>query len=759
MLLANCHSRTSPSDGCRALDLQGFRMASTILTEAPTTATLALRFPADEGGGLLPLRASTTTVGSGLRCDLRVSGIEIKPLHCVIHREAEGFVAHRWAESTLLNGKGFHRSTLQLGDELTLGRLRLQVVAAPAPVQEPQSWQEAPKAVGGAHGNQWASEPAATDTNSLRQVRAHLKARIRRLVGALRDSRRREQLIAREIAQLVEQVHASEQVAAAEQQAIRPLRDELTAAIGERDSAQRQLAELELQLLQVRDELATLANSSMPTADPSILELVPAAEPVSSPVPQDSFEQSFVVEVDAESELPSPGPMKEPTWNLASEPAESAPDNVGHDVSPAMVEREAEATIDWQLGPMPDSEPTGHVTQLGTGNETITFDWGVPSTPSSKSDTKSLWDIETTVSPASDVTPDTPWGSLTPGVDEPTAGSISETPAANSPAVEFDTPAAIVEVQNGDAPAETGEWSVRSATEPVGGAGIWTSVAETPDPITTVEPVDAIAEPILPTVQAGEPATVEESESSLPPADAPSSSVLNSLMQSASHVRSDDSAADGGSFYQRYAHLLEESDEAPEPQRPKISPAPATPSVMPEEEHSIEDYMAQMMERLRGTPEAKPFASTPVPSLDSAPSAVVTAPAPIAEVPPPAPVDPLMDLSELRRGARPTDSHNIGALRELANESTRSAIVVSQSRLHRERLLANVAVAAIAAACGGYLCATSSAPLSLQMAGGAIASITAVVWGGRTVASLFGLLVLRVPKRPSGPPALADDIE
>jgi uncharacterized coiled-coil DUF342 family protein len=94
---------------------------------------LNLRFRAD--GRLVELPLGKTTIGSSLRCDLRIERPGVAPVHCLIVRGAEGLTVRRWAVDTRLNGVPFDESELSVGDCLSIGHVELDVIGPQATKQ------------------------------------------------------------------------------------------------------------------------------------------------------------------------------------------------------------------------------------------------------------------------------------------------------------------------------------------------------------------------------------------------------------------------------------------------------------------------------------------------------------------------------------------------------------------------------------------------------------------------------------------------
>jgi hypothetical protein len=183
------------------------------------------------------------------------------------------------------------------------------------------------------------------------------------------------------------------------------------------------------------------------------------------------------------------------------------------------------------------------------------------------------------------------------------------------------------------------------------------------------------------------------------------------------------------SFIERFAHLVPEEDEPI--QRPAaIAAVPTAPAS--DDDDSIDDYMRKLMQRVRG---ASANEENPVPARKPTLAAMVSETAdedrhesaqtqPVEA--PPAKQEMLRDLSELRRGPAPEQMTNMGALRQLANQSARHAIDVAASRQSREKATMRLAVSVISVAVGTLASIVSPSPLDLQFIGG----FTSVVIGG-----------------------------
>ena len=95
----------------------------------PTTGQLTLEI--DRGEGALQtvhMRNAKCSIGSDPRCEIRIRGEGIRPVHCVILRSHDRTIVRRWAGNTWLNGRPFDDTTLRRGDELRLANVRIHVV-------------------------------------------------------------------------------------------------------------------------------------------------------------------------------------------------------------------------------------------------------------------------------------------------------------------------------------------------------------------------------------------------------------------------------------------------------------------------------------------------------------------------------------------------------------------------------------------------------------------------------------------------------
>jgi len=81
-------------------------------------------------GQIVRLRSPKCTIGSGPRCTLRLRADGVQPVHCLVLRGAAGTVIRRFAADTRLNGRAFRDAQLVPGDRLSVGPIELEVLDA-----------------------------------------------------------------------------------------------------------------------------------------------------------------------------------------------------------------------------------------------------------------------------------------------------------------------------------------------------------------------------------------------------------------------------------------------------------------------------------------------------------------------------------------------------------------------------------------------------------------------------------------------------
>lgn len=234
------------------------------------------------------------------------------------------------------------------------------------------------------------------------------------------------------------------------------------------------------------------------------------------------------------------------------------------------------------------------------------------------------------------------------------------------------------------------------------------------------------------------------------------------------------------SFIERYSHLFGEDGAASDEKvgrsnellhsRPIATSIarPAESSLAPksDEEDSIEQYMAKLLQRVRGDAPSRPAAptqpsGTPLgvstssdrarPTEDSAPLSIVSS-TPVANV----------DVNP--RGTQPAESHtpakrkvsspapttDLGALRALANETARRAIGRHELRKLRRNAVTKVIVATLAGVTSLWLMLDSPDWRSVQFVTGCISLLVAAYWAGETYRTLVESLRAAAYDGPAG---------
>jgi hypothetical protein len=198
------------------------------------------------------------------------------------------------------------------------------------------------------------------------------------------------------------------------------------------------------------------------------------------------------------------------------------------------------------------------------------------------------------------------------------------------------------------------------------------------------------------------------------------------------------------SFIDKYRHLLE-SDEAPtiapKGARPIIddeflSPAKAETGLGPadESDEALEAYMANMMRRMRSTSpsyessqsaaalddsllhgaDSKKASGTPAYSIEATSSAEFV------------PEEPF-NFEDMKNATRKTPlASDLAALREIANNSARTAIATHNQKQVRESAVTKVAIALTAAAASAYIMASAPAFDAWQFWGGAVTGVLGI---------------------------------
>ncbi|MEX0867993.1 MAG: hypothetical protein WD030_11600 [Pirellulales bacterium] len=122
-------------------------------------------------GQVIRLTAAKSTIGKADYCTLQLRNSALADLHCLILRGERQTVVRRWSEDTRLNGRGFDDAPLTVGDCLSIGPLDFEVLPSPAVVGEPAApWQ--------------SRDPQAAERE--RRIRRRRRRRTRALLETMR---------------------------------------------------------------------------------------------------------------------------------------------------------------------------------------------------------------------------------------------------------------------------------------------------------------------------------------------------------------------------------------------------------------------------------------------------------------------------------------------------------------------------------------------------------------------------------------------
>lgn len=758
-------------------------------SEIVAEATVVLQRTSDPSHAPFVL-GEKTTVGSGRSCTLQLCDEGVKPLHCLITSSSSGWTVRRWSDGTLLNGESFSESALQFGDRISIGPVEFEFsqktpsqTAANAPPEAAEAPHERPE-------GKWASqnmapipapaiEPASqVNSGPLSVVQdssgstAHARRRARSLVKVLRSRQRELQLHQTQVVELEARITLVELERDQLNKERELLLDKLETLANqlagsqlelstERDSRQcqeqefaEQLQDLEAELaarnelvLDLRAEIERQPMDSRGTGCETP-EPTEAASPASNKIIED--------EGSAQSLEPSQdgsiatSPTSTETAKSFQEPAE-AEENQSLD---------PEALKDTAIGEFaPDSTVTAKSvvplaprvkvapeqmwdveTQAAKDNQDELSQFEAPEQLSDRYDTEQRADRQESSSAARQET------------DSDLLGRLNSLRAAASEKLHHEVEGYKVVAPADNSPPQPKE--EHSAAIP-----IFELADKISEPTERAQPEDSLPEFATAVDPPTEMADMHSEE--LGDVVPTGTTTLFDVPPSAP---AETEREEPISYVEKFKHLLEEDGESavdshPAPQpvaEPARSHEPATD--LSEDDESIEDYMAKMMSRLRGTPE--PVAAEPAVSEKTTP--VKTTPVKVEAEKPvsaePVVKEPLLtSLESLKTQSRPEHNTDMTALRNLANNSAREAIKLSQSRKRRDVTVANLMFSLIAGSAGGFMVWASKGALGLPLFGGAAAVIASGYWGAISLRSLLTRSDLRPRPAASGAELSATD--
>ena len=227
------------------------------------------------------------------------------------------------------------------------------------------------------------------------------------------------------------------------------------------------------------------------------------------------------------------------------------------------------------------------------------------------------------------------------------------------------------------------------------------------------------------------------------------------------------------SFIERYAHMFTDDDSVDEASQPAAPPrqaeddnlvrkprafggtVPSDQAPEPsEDEESIEQYMAKLMQRVRGegprvAASQAPIAAAPEVADVPGPAGQASSPAAIHEMPLPTDASTpsasevnkeeflTTSLGTVRRKSvtveRPA---NLEAFRALANESARRAISTHALHKHRRNAVTKAIVATLAGMTSVFVMLEAPSWLDLQFITAGVSLLAAAYWAGQTYGTL-----------------------
>lgn len=701
------------------------------------------------------LLGKKTTIGSGRSCTLQLEDEGVKSLHCLITSSESGWMVRRWSDGTLLNGESFTESPMQLGDRLSIGPVELELSEYEASQPEVALDEAAvgePCDKDHSYGEEQANEAevdseseSAVDVDSIDEVTvneshpstAHARRRARSLVQVLRSRQRELQLHQSQVAELEARINDVElqrdQLVSERDLLLGQLeslteelsnsRLEITAERSSHQSLQQEFAEqlrdLEAQVA-ARNELVldlqTEIERQRADLQSTVCETPQGTEPVSPSFNLMQENDEFLEPLETEQTRDQPSTTLDEAVDQAD--VSSDPDVIDCSNSQHTVEA-------------PASESDAEVTD--------SVEPATEQTPSVAVPPSEMWDVE------AQVADDDQGGQLEAEKDAGAAvmqepedesalfGRLNSLRAAASEKLhhELEAPTIHSSTENASDQRIQESAGLGQTLDPVGRIGEDSGESEPEETSDEIAPV--ATEPASELADESADAPIDEPVD-LPPAGA--TTLFDAQPSQKPEINRDEPV----SYVEKFKHLLQEDGEdtpGPEPVvQSVVQPAAAVEPAadLSEDDESIEDYMAKMMSRLRGAPEA--LSPETVVAEEPAKPTVVQEPviataATIVEQP------PLTNLDSLKSQPRPEHATDMTALRDLANSSAREAIKLSQSRKRRDLAVANLVFSFIAGSAGGYMVWASNGEMGVPLFGGAAAVIASGYWGSLTLRSLL----------------------
>lgn len=681
---------------------------------------------ASDGETRIELEGAPQTIGGGPRCTVRLDAPDLRPLHCVITPTDRGPVVRRWSEGTILNGQAFDEAPLAAGDVLRVGGVTLRVVEAEGRTQDfaaPEPTAPAPVGAASSSPAETAGRPSGAGVEA--SPRSEFEALAPPAPGASADPGAGEP--------------SSDGSAdllggdpAIPSRLLKPWSPSQPAPVSVSGGAALESA-VELAAIVAPEESVPTRSTSAPSSEarPDVSWRVAPPEESVAPLFDENAAAVFGAEADAAAFAePSPAlvdrPAEKPTEVSATWRARLAASRQRVAELVATIRRERQTLEAWSqavaerdaviielherlagairpVDPTPAPPVFADERMLVAGREL------------QEEPARGEGVIDTGASGADPF--DRPADAWIEGSeefssrhDEAPAGSVwGDSVGGSEPARDADEPEWGIErlasiVEAGDEPSAEPAGAPAEMGAQLGGEG-WSDEADEADVLGPET----------------DPFGADQLEAEHPDAATPVDP-FPSPLEAASQGDDPDAARapfEAASYIDRFRGLIPEDNESP---TPVASPAAAAsaPRGSGDDDESIDDYMRKMMSRIRGEEAAPAVVASPVkaqPRVDeSVPDEEPAAPA----------TAPIRDLSEIRRSPTPEARADIGALRQLANQSARQAIDVASTRQSRERAGLRMVASTVTLACGALAAITAASPLDAQFGLG----LGATVGGG-----------------------------
>lgn len=135
----------------------------------------------DQPGPVIRIRGKRCTLGGAQSCSIRLRGLGILPVHCMILRRGDRWLIRSLSGRNTLNSEPFNRAQLRPGDTLRIGSVSLRVIRQ-SPPDQPEDADRGRRA-------KRARRKTATAATSPRRSRLEIAARLEQIEKHLANSR------------------------------------------------------------------------------------------------------------------------------------------------------------------------------------------------------------------------------------------------------------------------------------------------------------------------------------------------------------------------------------------------------------------------------------------------------------------------------------------------------------------------------------------------------------------------------------------